>query len=75
MEDAQNRNFEWFLQHYMEIYLLHGNCYVVIYEQRIVYVTKSFSNAVKYANEHYEPGTFNVQHCNGDESGYTVTVF
>ena len=64
-------NFEWFLEHYDEIYSLCGECYVVIYKQKIIKIFSSMDTAYEWVKNNNLLGECNIQYCNGDESGYT----
>lgn len=65
-------NFEWFVEHYDEIFQLCGECHVVIYEKRIIGVFGSLDKAYNWVNEQDLLGKCNIQYCNGNEDGYTA---
>lgn len=67
-------NFEWFLEHYNEIFQLCGECYVVILGKKIVGIFVSYAEAYHWANNKGMLGKCNIQHCNGDKSGYTAYI-
>lgn len=64
-------NFEWFLQHYNEIYSLCGKCHVVIQDKRIIKIFSTKLEAYNWVVDNNLLGDVNIQYCNGDESGYT----
>ncbi len=64
-------NFEWFLEHYDEIYSLCGTCNVVIKDKRIIKIFSDSSDAYYWVRDNNLLGKVNIQYCNGDESGYT----
>lgn len=68
-------NFEWFLEHYNEIYALCGECHVVIKDKKLIKLFSSESEAYHWVDENNLLGKCNIQYCNGDESGYTVYIF
>lgn len=68
-------NFEWFVEHYNEIFQLCGECYVVIYEKKIIGVFESHTYAYHWVIERDLLSYANIQYCNGDESGYTAYVY
>ena len=67
-------NFEWFLEHYDEIFQLCGECHVVIYEKQLVGIFGSNIQAYSWVKEQGLLGKCNIQYCNGDESGYTAYI-
>ena len=67
-------NFEWFIEHYNEIFELCGECYVVIYEKKLVGVFHSFNAAHTWVNKHNLLGRCNIQYCNGKKTGYTAYI-
>lgn len=68
----QEVDFHWFLEHYQELYEEYGKCYVIVKNKHVLGVSKTMIEGVKQAEQTEEPGTFIVQCCNGDESGYTA---
>lgn len=75
MKENLERNFEWFLKYYDEIYSLYGECYVVIQDNKII---KTFLNELEgyhWIEDNNLLGKANLQYCNGDESGYTITDY
>lgn len=67
-------NFEWFIEHYNEIFGLCGECHVVIFEKKLVGVFNSFDEAHTWVNNHNLFGRCNVQYCNGKKTGYTAYI-
>lgn len=79
MNDKENSvlrsNFEWFLDHYQEIFALCGVCYVVIVDKQIKHICHSVTGALRFVTKNgYKAGQYNIQFCNGDESGYTAYI-
>lgn len=75
MNEDMNKNFEWFVEHYDEIYNLCGECYVVIENKKIIQLFSTIGEAYHWVAHNNLLGKVNIQHCNGDESGYTDYVF
>ena len=71
MLETQAQDFQWFKEHYKEISQKYGNCYVVIKEQKILGTYPTYADGVRETEKTEELGTFIVQQCNGDETGYT----
>lgn len=65
-------NFEWFLEHYNEIYSLCGTCNVVIKDKKIIKIFGDEIQAYHWVKDNNLLGKVNIQYCNGDKSGYTV---
>lgn len=70
----QNKNFQWFLENYDELYKQYGVSYLVIKDKAIIGVYSSYGEALRETCKTEELGTFNVQFCNGDESAYTAYI-
>ena len=70
--DADRKSdFEYFLSIYDELFEKYGHKFVAIRNKKVLNVYDDISEAVKETSKVYELGTFIVQECNGDESGYT----
>ena len=67
-------NFEWFLEHYDEIYALCGECHVVIKNKMIIRVFQAKDEAYSWYKSNDLFGKANLQYCNGDQSGYMVYI-
>ena len=67
----QDKDFNWFLQNYMELFKEYGEKYLAIKSEMVLGAYDSFAEAVNKTSETEELGTFIVQLCNGEESGYT----
>ena len=69
-QDRKN-DFLFFLNHYDELYKEYGRKYFVIRCNKILGVYDDNHEAIEQTRKSYPLGTFIVQYCNGDESGYT----
>lgn len=67
----QDMDYQWFLDNYDELYQKYGDSYIAIKNQKVLGVYTSFAQGVLTTQKTEEPGTYIVQHCNGNESGYT----
>ena len=67
----QIEDYKWFLENYKALFQKYGDCYLAIKEQKIIGIFNSYASAIKEISQTEKLGTFIVQHCNGDESGYT----
>ena len=67
----QAQDFKWFKENYEKLSQQYGTSYVVVKNKKILGAYPTYADGV-HETEKSEPlGTFIVQHCNGDESGYT----
>jgi len=67
----QNSDFQWFQEHYHDLFSKYGSSYLAIKNKKVIGVFYSFSEGVIATQKKEELGSFIVQLCNGDESGYT----
>ena len=67
----QEKNFKYFLEHYDDIFKQYGPCFVVLKNQSVLAIYESFLEAYHKTLETEELGSFSIQECNGEESGYT----
>ena len=65
------RDYQWFLDNYDDIYEKYGTSYVVIKDAKVLGSYASYGEAVRRTSETEPMGSFIVQFCNGDASGYT----
>ena len=67
----QSQDYEWFLSNYSDIFEKYGDTYLAIKNQKVLGSYPSYAEGVRQTQKHEELGTFIVQHCNGNETGYT----
>ena len=70
-QDMEN-DFHWFVENYDSLYAKYGHKFFVIQNQKILGIYNGMSEAIDKTISNYPMGTFCVQECNGDESGYTA---
>ena len=68
---SQDKDFEWFLSNYSDLYNKYGKKYLVIKNESVLGAYDTTADAVEATSKKEKLGTFIVQLCNGDESGYT----
>ena len=68
---SQAQDFQWFKDNYEEISRQYGTSYVAIKDKKILGAYPTYADGVHEPEKNEPLGTFIVQHCNGDESGYT----
>lgn len=66
-----NKDYEWFLEHYAELFKQYGITFVAIKDAHVLGTYNSYGEAVRKTSEKEPLGSFIVQLCNGDVSGYT----
>ena len=71
----QDKDFDWFLNNYDELYNTYGKSFLAIKNRSVLGSYKSFKEALDITSETEEIGTFIIQECNGDESGYSVYIY
>ena len=70
-EEDRTSDFNFFLEHYNEFYRIYGHKFIAIRKQEILGIYDDAASAIHTTSETYPLGTFIVQECNGEESGYT----
>lgn len=72
--ELQDSDFQWFKENYQSLFERYGDSFLAIKNKRILGSYRSMIEGFNATKETEKPGTFIVQHCNGDESGYTVYI-
>lgn len=67
-------DFQWFKDHYDEFYQKYGVSYLAIQNKTILGVYDDRNQAIDDISKIIPLGTFIVQFCNGDVSGYSVYI-
>lgn len=70
----KNEDFEWFVEHYDELYEKYGVSYIAIRDKIILGVYKTIQDGLNDLLKNFQMGEFILQFCNGDESGYTAII-
>lgn len=71
MSPQQIQDFQWFKENYESISKEYGISYIAIKNKEILGAYLTYGEGVKETQKTEALGTFIVQHCNGEESGYT----
>lgn len=70
--EVERRNdFHWFLENYDSFYKQYGYKFFAIQNKVVLGVYNGIREALDETSKQYPLGTFIIQLCNGDESGYT----
>lgn len=67
----QTEDFKWFVENYNELFKKYGLCFLAIKNKEVLGTYQSAKDAVSDISKKYPLGSFIVQLCNGDKSGYT----
>lgn len=70
-ESNRQDDFQWFLNNYMDLYKKYGRKFFAIQNKVILGIYNDKDSAVDVTAEKYPLGSFIVQECNGNETGYT----
>lgn len=70
-ENERQQDFDFFISHYDEFFQKYGHKFIVIRLKEVIGIYDTEVDAVNETSKKYPIGTFIVQECNGDESGYT----
>lgn len=70
-ETERKNDFNYFINHYQEFYKQYGHKFIVIKDKEILGSYDTEWDAIDTTSKKYPLGSFIVQECNGDESGYT----
>jgi hypothetical protein len=70
-EKERKQDFDFFIQNYQELYNRYGHKFLAIKNQEILGSYDTELEAITNTEKQYPLGSFIVQECNGDESGYT----
>lgn len=69
------RDFDWFVANRERLYEEYGESYIVVKNMAVIGVYSSHAEGVNETSKTEDLGTFIVQHCTADESGYTKHLY
>ena len=64
----QDRDYDWFMNHYTCLYEKYGETYLAIKNQSVIGVYSSYAEGVRKTSENEELGTFIIQRCTENKS-------
>lgn len=70
--EDRKRDFDFFVTHNEELFKKYGHSFLAIKNGHILGAYRSFGQATEKTDE--EEGTYIVQECTGDESGYMTFI-
>ena len=71
MNIMQKNDFQWFIDNYKSLYEKYGESFIAIKNKVVLGVFKSIRQGLDEICKTEELGSFIIQKCNGDETGYT----
>ncbi len=73
-DEQRDRDFDFFVSHYDEIFKKHGRCYAAIKNGIIIGVFHSIKEAFASLEGKYERGSYILQECTGKASAYQTRI-
>lgn len=70
-DKERKEDFDYFIDNYQSIYQKYGHKFIAVRNKEILGAYDTEVDALNETSKNYPIGTFIVQECNGDESGYT----
>lgn len=67
------REFEYFKSNQASLFEKYPDKFLVIKDLEVKYNAPSFEEAIEYASEHFEIGSFLIQQCTKNADGYKQT--
>lgn len=73
-EALQHSDYEWFLDNYDDLFKTYGDSYLAIKNKQVIGKYKSFAEGVRETQKSEPLGSFIVQFCNGNKTGFTNRI-
>ena len=67
----QERDFDWFVKNHEALFKQYGHCYMAIRDEHVLGTYPTYGTAVRETKKTFPLGSFIVQECTKDTSGYT----
>ena len=71
----RHNDFDWFVKHYDEFYEKYGVSHIAIRHQEVLGVFDTDTEGIDSLAGIYPLGTYSLQYCKGDESGYSCRIY
>lgn len=71
----QSSDFKWFKDNHIDLFAKYGDAFLAIKDRQVIGAYQSYAEGVKKTSQKEELGTFIIQHCTQDESGYTNYIY
>lgn len=72
--DLQEMDYKWFLENYDSLFETYGDSYLAIKNKTILGAYHSYVEAINETEKTEPLGSFIVQYCNGNKTGYTNNI-
>lgn len=73
-EQDRLNDFKYFVSIYQDLYNKYGESFIALKNKKILGAFKTVNEAIQALSDKYKLGTYIIQECNGDESGYTASI-
>jgi len=70
-KQLQETDYKWFLENYKELYEQYGESYLAIKNRTVLGAYTSYAGALRETEKTEPVGSFIIQFCNGNETGFT----
>jgi hypothetical protein len=72
--DMREKDFNWFVKNHSSLYEKYGHVFLVIKDETVIGNHPTYAQAVRETIKKVPLGTFIVEECTEDDSGYTNYV-
>lgn len=73
-DDNRNQDFDFFMKNYQELFKQYGHKFIAIKNGKILGAYNSVPETLNALSETFEPGSYIIQECTGDESAYRTSI-
>lgn len=73
-DQDRSNDFQWFLNNYDNLFFEYGHKVFAIQNQKVLGIYDDKNSAIDITSETHKLGTFIVEECTGDETGYAAYV-
>lgn len=73
-EESRNKDFEYFVEHYHDLYETYGHKFLAIRDETVIGHFDSVLDAINSLSDKYEIGSYIIQECTGEESAYRTSI-
>ena len=73
-DEDRNRDFDFFVKNYQKLFNHYGHKFIAIKNEKVLGAYDSVLEAINILSENYEPGTYIIQECTGDENAYRTSI-
>ena len=73
-EQDRLNDFKYFVSIYQDLYNKYGKSFIALKNKKMLGAFKTVNETIQALSDKYKLGTYIIQECNGDESGYTASI-